>query len=365
MEDNKIIVAITQGDINGVGYEVILKAFDNPMMLDLCTPVVYGSPKVAAYHRKAMDLNTNFTIVNSAADADSEKLNVVTCTADEVKVDFGKADSEAAKAASDALQKVVEEYHDRLVDVLVTAPVNHQTLCSDAFPFHTQHGYLEQAIGEGCKSLAIYVKDNFRMASATGNMPLREVPAALTPELLKERLEAFAASLRTDFGIDAPRIAVLSLNPRKADAFGSEEEYCIRPVIAEEARQGILCFGPFPVDEFMGREDYLHYDGVLAMYHDQGLAVFNTLSQEEGVVYTAGLPLVRTAPIYDAKYEVVGKGMMDEASFRQAIYLALDIYRQRERERVAHANPLRKQYYDRRDDSDKLKQMNTNTEDEL
>ncbi len=367
MEDRKIRVAITQGDINGVGYEVILKTFDNPTMLELCTPVIYGSPKVAAYHRKSLELSTNFTIVNSAADAVEDRLNIVSCTDDEVKVDFAKADAEAGKAAADALQKVVEEYQDYQVDVLVTAPVNHQILSSELFPFKTQHAYLEQAIGEGCRSLSIYVKDHFRIASVTSNIPLRDVPAALTQELLQERLEAFAASLITDFGIDAPRIAVLSLNPRNTatNSFGSEEENCIIPVVTEMSHNGMLCFGPFAVDEFMGKEEYIHYDGVLAMYHDQALAVFNTLSQEEGVVYTAGLPLVRTAPVYSVKYDVVGKGVMDENSFRQAIYLALDIFRQRERERDAHANPLRKQYYDKRDDSDKLKQMDTNPEDEL
>jgi len=368
MENRKIRVGITQGDINGVGYEVILKAFDNPVMLELCTPVIYGSPKVAAYHRKSLELNTNFTIVNSAAEAAEDKLNIVSCSDDEVKVDFGKADAEAGKAASDALQKAVEECHDQQIDVLVTAPVNHQILCSDAFPFKTQHAYLEQAVGmTGRMSLPIYVKGNFRLASVTDNIPLREVPQALTPDQLQDSLMAFETSLRADFGIDAPRIAVLSLNPRHTDtgAFGTEEETCIIPMVNEMARRGMLCFGPFAVDEFMGREEYMHYDGVLAMYHDQGLAVFNTLSQEDGVVFTAGLPLVRTAPAYNAKYDVVGKGVMDEDSFRQAIYLALDIYRQREREYEAHINPLRKQYYDKRDDSDKLKQMKTNAEDEL
>lgn len=366
MENTKIRVGITHGDINGIGYELILKAFDNPVMFDFCMPVVYGSPKVAAYHRKSMDLPTNFSIVNTAQEAQEGRLNIVNCTIEEVKVEFSKATEDAGKAASDALQKAVEEYREELFDVLVTAPVNHQVLYSDLFPFKSQYAYLEQMVGEGRGSLSIYVKNDFRLASVTGKIPLREVPGALTPELLKEKLLAFHKSLKTDFDLDAPRIAVLSLNPRNPlGSFGKEEETCIIPVVDELSKEGILCFGPFAVDELMGKEDYLHYDGVLAMYHDQGQAVFNTLSPEAGVVYTSGLPLVRTAPVCDVKYDVVGQGVADESSFREAIYLAIDIYRCRMHDAAARTNPLRKQYHDRRDDSDKLKNMENHKEEEL
>lgn len=366
MEQQKICVGITQGDINGVGYEVLLKAFDNPMLYELCTPVVYGSPKVAAYYRKAQEMSTNFTIVNNASEAAEDKLNIVSCMDDEVKVEYGKVDDEAGKAAADALQKAVEEYHDEMIDVLVTLPVGHQRIASDAFPFKSQHAYLEQAVNEGKKSLAIYVNNDFRLASVTENIPLREVPSALTVELLQERITTFHHSLTTDFGIDAPRIAVLSLNPRSEgqDKFGTEEELVIVPVLSELVDKGMLCFGPYAVNEFMASESFLHFDGVLAMYHDQGMAVFNTLSLEDGVLYTAGLPLVRTAPAYTPRYEVSAVGMTDEAPFIKAIYLALDIYRQRKSECEARNNPLRKQYYDRRDDSDKLKQMVAETKDE-
>lgn len=359
MENYKIKVGITQGDINGVGYEVIFKAFDNPMMLEICTPIIYGSPKVAAYHRKALDLPANFTIVNSAREAADDRINIVSCTSDEVKVDLAKVDAEAGKAASDALQKAVEEFNDNLIDVLVTAPVNHQVLYADAFPFNSQHVYLEQAVGAGSPSLPIYVKDGFRLASVTDNMPLREVPGVLTQELVCEKMKAFYDSLKVDFGVDSPRIAVLSLNPSSNDGkdFGMEEEQVIVPALQEMAQSGILCFGPYGVDDFMSKGDYVHFDGILAMYQDQGRAVFHTWAQDEGVVFTSGLPIVRTAPTYNMHYDVVGKGVMDEASFRDAIYLAIDIHRLRERDAEAHANPLKKQYYDRRDDSDKLKQL--------
>jgi len=366
MDNYKIRVGITQGDINGVGYEVILKAFDNPAMLEICTPIIYGSPKVAAYHRKTLDLPANFTIVNSASEAADDKLSIVSCTSDDVKVEFAKVDVDAGRAASDALQKAVEEFNDGLIDVLVTAPVNHQVLYDDAFPFRNQHTYLEQSVGAGTLSLPIYVKNGFRLASVTDNMPLREVPGMLTKELVCERMQAFCDSLKHDFGVDAPRIAVLSLNPGVNDgaSFGNEEEQVIVPALREMAQTGILCFGPYGVDDFMSKGNYLHFDGILAMYQDQGLAVFHTLAQDEGVVFTSGLPIVRTAPTYHMNYDVVGKGVMDESSFRDAIYLAIDIFRQRERDAEAQANPLRKQYYDRHDDSDKLKQLdNTNEED--
>lgn len=357
METGKIRIGITQGDINGVGYEVILKTFADPLMLELCTPIVYGSPKVAAYHRKSLDLPTNFSIVNSASEAVSERLNVVNCTDDEVKVEFSKADAEAGKAALVALEKAVEEYKAGLIDVIVTAPINKHTIQSEefAFPGHTE--YIEQALGNGSKALMILLKNDFRVALVTGHIPVSQIASTITKELIEEKLEIFNRSLKLDFGISAPRIAVLSLNPHAGDdgLLGTEEQTVIIPALQEMGAKGILCYGPYPADGFMGSGNFSHFDGVLAMYHDQGLAPFKALAMDEGVNFTAGLPVVRTSPAHGTAYDIAGKGIASEDSFRQAVYVAIDVFRNRQNEKAASANPLRKQYYEKRDDSDKLK----------
>lgn len=358
MEDNnKIRIGITQGDINGVGYEVILKTFSEPGMLELCTPIIYGSPKVAAYHRKAFDLSTNFTIINSAAEAHHNKLSVVNCTDDEIKVEFTKPTIEAGKAAYEALERASEEYKAGLIDVIVTAPINKNTIQSEGFTFPGHTEYLEKKLGEGNKSLMILMKDDFRVALVTGHIPVADIAKTITKDLIIEKLEIFNTSLKKDFSISIPRIAVLALNPHAGDngLIGKEEEEIIIPAIQEMVEKGIQCFGPYPADGFMGSGNFTHFDGILAMYHDQGLAPFKAIAMDEGVNYTAGLPVIRTSPAHGTAYDIAGQGLASEDSFRQAIYVAIDVFRNRNFDREARVNPLRKQYYDRRDDSDKLK----------
>lgn len=355
--NNKIRVGITHGDINGVGYEVILKTFSDPAMLELCTPIVYGSPKVATYHRKAMDIQTNFSIVNSAEEAQPDRLNIVNCTADELKVELTKPTAEAGKAALDALEKALQEYRDGLIDVLVTAPINKHTIQSDNFHFPGHTEYIEERVGEGHKALMILLKEDFRVALVTGHVPVSEVSRQLTKELIMEKIAIFHRSLKSDFGISSPRIAVFSLNPHAGDdgLIGTEEQEIILPAIREMSSKGMLCFGPYPADGFMGSGNYTHFDGILAMYHDQGLAPFKALAMDEGVNFTAGLPIVRTSPAHGTAYDIAGQGIASEDSFRQAIYVAIDVFRQRCLEKEIHTRPLRKQYYEKRDDSDKLK----------
>lgn len=357
MEDNKIRVGITQGDINGVGYEVILKVFADPLMFELCTPVVYGSPKVAAYHRKSLDLSTNFSIVNSASEVANNRLSVVNCTNDEVKVEFSKPDPEAGKAALGALEKAIEEYREGLIDVIVTAPINKQTIQSGEFSFPGHTEYIEQKLGDGGKALMILMKNDFRVALVTGHIPVSQIAPTVTKGLIEEKLLLFNRSLKQDFGIDAPRIAVLSLNPHGGDEglLGTEEQEIIIPALEKMVAKGVLCYGPYAADGLMGSGNFTHFDGVLAMYHDQGLAPFKALAMDEGVNYTAGLPVVRTSPAHGTAYDIAGKGLASEDSFRQAVYVAIDVFRNRQRDKAAHANPLRKQYYEKRDDSDKLK----------
>ena len=358
MEENrKIRVGVTHGDINGVGYEVILKAFSDSTMFDLCTPIVYGSPKVAAYHRKAVELQTSFSIVNTAEEAQEGKLSILACTEDELKVELSKPSAEAGKAALDAMERALADYKEGLIDVLVTAPINKHSIQSDEFHFPGHTEYIEERVGEGEKALMILMKDDFRVALVTGHLPVKDIAAALTKELIMEKMEIFNRSLKQDFNIGCPRIAVFSLNPHAGDngLLGTEETEVIIPAMKEMQAKGVQCFGPYPADGFMGSGNFTHFDGILAMYHDQGLAPFKALAMDEGVNYTAGLPIVRTSPAHGTAYDIAGQGVATEDSFRQAIYTAIDVYRNRAIEKQIHARPLRKQYYEKRDDSDKLK----------
>lgn len=357
MENRKIRVGITHGDINGVGYEVILKTFSDPTMLELCTPVVYGSPKVAAYHRKAMEIQTSFSIVNSAEEVQDGRVNVVNCIEEELKVELTKPTPEAGKTALAALERALADYREGLFDVLVTAPINKHTIQSDAFHFPGHTEYIEERVGEGQKALMILLKGDFRVALVTGHVPVRDIAGELTKELVMEKMEIFHRSLKKDFGIDNPRIAVFSLNPHAGDngLLGTEEQEVIIPAMKEMIARGVQCFGPYPADGFMGSGNYTHFDGILAMYHDQGLAPFKALAMDEGVNFTAGLPIVRTSPAHGTAYDIAGKGIASEDSFRQAVYVAMDVFRNRAWEKEISARPLRKQYYEKRDDSDKLK----------
>lgn len=279
------------------------------------------------------------------------------CTEDELKVELSKPTPEAGKAALDALERALQDYREGMIDVLVTAPINKHTIQSEtfAFPGHTE--YIEERLGDGAKSLMILMKDDFRVALVTGHIPVSQIASTITKELIQEKLAIFNHSLKQDFAIGAPRIAVLSLNPHAGDEglLGKEEEEIIIPALKEMAAKGILCYGPYPADGFMGSGNFTHFDGVLAMYHDQGLAPFKALAMDEGVNYTAGLPVIRTSPAHGTAYDIAGKGLASADSFRQAIYVAIDVFRNRLRDKEAHANPLRKQYYEKRDDSDKLK----------
>lgn len=349
---SKIKIGITHGDSNGIGYEIILKTFADPAMLELCTPVVYGSPKVAAYHRKALDLQTNYLTVNTAAEVQADHLNLIPCTAEEVKIDFGKDTAEAGRAALAALERAIIDWRAGLIDVLVTAPINKHSIQSDTFRFPGHTEFIQERVGEGQQALMILMNGLLRVALVTTHMPISKVAAAVTQDTVLERLRVFHTALRRDFCISNPRIAVLALNPHAGDSglLGEEEQTVIAPAMKVAAEAGIGCYGPFAADGFFGTRQYEHYDGVLAMYHDQGLAPFKALAMNDGVNYTAGLPLVRTSPDHGTAFDIAGKGVADEASFRQAIYTAIDVWRNRQHWDEAHENPLPKLYQDRRED---------------
>lgn len=271
MEEKMIRVAITQGDTNGVGYEVILKTFADPAMLELCTPIIYGSPKIAAYHRKALNLETNFSIINKAEEARDGRLNILTCFDDEVKVELGQPSEEAGQAAFKALDRAMTDYRAGLYDVLVTAPINKATIQNPGFRFTGHTEYIETSVGDGNKALMILMNEQLRVALVTTHLPIKDVSKAITKEAIIEKATIFHKSLKRDFRISNPRIAVLSLNPHAGDngLLGSEEQDIIKPAIEELEKNGIQAFGPYPADGFFGSNTYEHFDGVLAMYHDQ------------------------------------------------------------------------------------------------
>lgn len=348
---DKIRIGITHGDLNGVGYEIILKAFADAELSNICVPIVYGSPRAAIYYRKNLNLQTNFKSVNSASEAEPGMLNMVVCIEDEVKIDVGQSTEESGKAALVSLQRAVADCKEGLIDAIVTAPINKAAIHSDAFPFSGHTEYLESEFGPKGDALMILMNPMMRVALATTHMPLKEVAAAITQERVEHCIGLLHKSLKHDFLISTPRIAVLSLNPHCGDdgLIGQEEKTAIEPAISAQRGQGVQCFGPYAADGFFGAGMYTHFDAVLAMYHDQGLAPFKALGSDDGVNFTAGLSVVRTSPGHGTAYDIAGKGVADENPLRQAIYAAIDIVGNRRADDEASANPLRIVVSERRD----------------
>lgn len=350
-------VGITQGDINGIGSEVILKALSDSRMCDNATYIIYGSSKVLSYYKKNIEEaeNISINIISSAREAMPKHINLVNCMAEDIFVQAGTSTPEAGAGAVAALKAAATDLKAGELDVVVTAPINKANVQSEEFGFtgHTEF-FASEFDGE---PLMMMCSDRMKVGLATIHLPLAEVAARLSKELIVDKLEKFKKSLIVDFAIHEPRIAVLSLNPHSGDAglLGTEERDIILPAIQEANQQKVLAFGPFAADGFFAAGMQSRYDGILAMYHDQGLAPFKALAMEDGVNFTAGLPIVRTSPAHGTAYNIAGQGVASENSMRQAIYAAIDVYRNRQTEKEISANPLRKQYHEKRDDSDKLK----------
>lgn len=354
-----IRVGITHGDINGIGYEVILKALEDPAMTEICTPVVYGSAKIAAFYRKALDL-PQMQLTQSAGGEEIRDgaVNIVNVVGEDVKVEPGVESAASGQAALAALEAAVADLRAGHIDVLVTAPINKHCIQSDTFRFPGHTEYLQERLADegprdDSKALMVLCADDMRVALVTTHLPLSQVPGAITREAVVEKLRIFHRSLVRDFGIHSPRIAVLSLNPHAGEGglLGTEEQDIIVPAIEEARGSRIFAFGPYAADGFFGSGLYHRFDGVLAMYHDQGLAPFKALAMEAGVNFTAGLPYVRTSPDHGTGYDIAGKGEASEQSMRTAIYAAIDIFRNRRREDAATANPLRRQYFNKGNDN--------------
>ncbi|MDD5895922.1 MAG: 4-hydroxythreonine-4-phosphate dehydrogenase PdxA [Prevotellaceae bacterium] len=357
MEDKLVRVAITHGDTNGIGYEIILKTFADPEMFELCIPIVYGSPKVAAYHKKLLSMQTNFSIIDKAEDAKPGRLNIIATFDEEVKIDMGQPSKEAGEAALKALDRAMTDYRSELYDVLVTAPINKNNIHSDLFNFPGHTEYIEHCVGEGHEALMILMNGQLRVALVTTHLPIKNVAQAISKEAIVKKATILANSLKRDFRISSPRIAVLALNPHAGDngVIGTEENDIIIPAINELEENGIQAFGPYPADGFFGSGAYYNFDAVLAMYHDQGLAPFKALAVEEGINYTAGLPIIRTSPDHGTAYDIAGLGKADPMSFRHAIFTAIDIFRNRSYYDEPFANPLPKLFHEKRDEGEKAR----------
>lgn len=352
MENRKIRVAITHGDTNGVGYELIFKTFAEPEMLELCTPIVYGSPKIAAYHRKALDIQANFTIINEAHEAHEGKLNLLPCFDDDVKVDLGTPTPESGMAALRALDRAMTDFRDGAFDVLVSCPLSTENIHDDKFPFLGLPNYIETCVGDGCKAFTMMLSDRMNVAVQASGADIKDVPAKLSTEAIVNMVKALDKSQRRDFRLSNPRIALLALN---SDGRGDEEKNIIAPAIAQLEADGVNAFGPYPAEDFFGSDYYEAFDTILAMYDDQGTVPFRSLMPYEGVCYIAGLPLVCTAPMMTPQYAQAGQGMADELSFRHAIFNAIDIFRHRAEYDEPMEDPLPKLYHERRDESEKVR----------
>jgi 4-hydroxythreonine-4-phosphate dehydrogenase len=342
--NEKIRVGITQGDSNGIGYEVIIKTLADPRLLDFCVPVVYGSTKVLSYYRKLLNTEPiTYSSLTLTGDINPKTVNIINCISEELRVEPGKATPEAAQAALRALQTAVADLKRGKIQALVTAPFNKQNMQQGAgFTFAGHTEFLAKTF-DSPEHLMILLSDVMRVGIATGHIPLSEVAATLTTELILKKLQILHQSLRRDFGITRPRIAVLGLNPHAGDGgvLGKEEETTILPAVSEAEKQGILAFGPYPCDGFFGAASYRRFDAVLAMYHDQGLAPFKALSFHTGVNFTAGLNIVRTAPAHGTGYDIARSGTASHESLREAIYAACDILRHRREYDELTANPLK------------------------
>lgn len=341
---NPIRVGITHGDFNGIGYEVIIKALDEEEIMSLFTPVIFGSAELLNQVRRDLGTETfRFTQVRKAEDAQDGKVNVVDVCPRGLEMTPGHPSKEAGEAAVVALETACLALENGDIDFIVTAPINKKTVYSEKFPFPGHTEFLAQRLSdEEGKATMILFDDEIRVALVTTHKALRDVPDAITKEAVVNTIKNMDSALRQDFRMDKPRIAVLSLNPHNGDngLLGTEEIQAIEPAIAECVADGILAFGPFAADGFFGTGDYSKYDGVIAMYHDQGLAPFKALAREYGVNYTAGLKYVRTSPDHGTGYNIAGKNEADPTSMRQAIYQGIDLTCNREMNREATSNPM-------------------------
>jgi len=350
----KPIIAITAGDINGVGYEIILKAIADPHICEICRPILYGNAKIARLHAQTLGedyTKLQFNIIDSPRQTKDGRLNLISCYPDDTPVQFGVSTPEAGKASFAALERACADLRQGVVDALVTAPINKENIQSELFHFSGHTEYLTSTFGDGKESLMMMVSDMMRVALVCNHVPIARVPQMITEERILAKLAVLNQTLQDDFTIEKPRIAVLALNPHAGDngLIGKEEQEIIKPAIDKANEQGIWAFGPYSADGFFGSGRFTQFDAVLAMYHDQGLTPFKTLDMN-GVNYTAGLSIVRTSPDHGTAYDLAGKNEAKAYSFSHALYMAIDILHTRAQNKELKKNPLPFEPHEERED---------------
>lgn len=341
--EKKIKVGITQGDINGIGYEIIIKTLIDKRVNDLCIPIVYGSPKLASYHRKSLNIeNFSLNIIKSPENANPKRPNVINCVSDEIRIELGKSTKESGAAAFASLEAAVNDLTDGKIDVLLTAPINKNSIQSENFKFPGHTEYLKEKTNSD-DVLMLMLGEKIKIGVVTGHIPIKNVAYEITEERILKKLRILNDSLLKDFTLRRPKIAVFGLNPHAGDGgvIGNEEEEIIIPAINNARDEGIMAVGPYAADGFFGSESYLKFDAVLAMYHDQALAPFKAIEFEYSVNFTAGLPIIRTSPGHGTAFEIAGKGKASPASFRQALFTALKIFKNRKLYKEITENPLK------------------------
>ncbi len=340
--NHTIKIGISHGDVNGISYELIMKTLFDSRMLDFFTPVIYGSSKVASYHKKILGVHDfNFHVIRSVDQAVPGKANLVNIFHEEIKIDLGQTTNVAGRAAFHSLEQATDDLAAGHIDALVTAPINKQNIQSKDFDFPGHTEYLTKKFG-ATESLMLMVSNETRIGVITGHIPLRDVPSRISREGILKKVQILNASLQRDFGISKPRIALLGLNPHAGDkgVIGVEEQDIIIPAIKQAFDEGILVFGPYPADGFFGSASFNNFDGILTMYHDQGLIPFKTLSFKSGVNYTAGLPVVRTSPAHGTAFDMAGKNIASPDAFRESVYLAIDVVKNRKMYEEITVDPL-------------------------
>ena len=343
MEDKLVRVGVSIGDPNGIGMEVIIKTFMDNRMMQMCTPIVYASSKTASFHRKALGINDfSFNFIKTAEQANPKNANLINVWEEEIVIELGKDTQTGGKYALKSFEAALKDLKEGKIDVLVTAPLNKHNIPSEKSKFIGHTEFLTNYFAAQ-DHLMMMVGDELRIATVTGHIPLSEVASTLSTQKIENKAKIFLKSLTEDFGIRKPKIALLGLNPHAGDngLLGKEEETIILPAINNLKNEGHLVYGPFGADGFFGSGNFTKFDGILSMYHDQGLVPFKTLAFENGVNFTAGLSVVRTSPDHGTAYDIAGKNCANEQSFRSAVYLAVDIFNQRKNLKETTANPLK------------------------
>jgi len=342
-ENQKIKLGISIGDINGIGCEVALKTFEDARMLDFCTPVIFASNKTISQQIKDLGMDLKFNGVRDAGQALEGKVNIVNVWKEVPKIEYGQATKEGGDFAIRSLRAAVAALKEGKIDVLVTAPINKNNIQSEDFKFPGHTDFLAQELGG--ESLMFMVTNSLRVGLLTDHIAVKDVAKAITPKLIRDKVATMEKSLKMDFGIRRPKIALLGINPHSGDSgtIGEEDDKILKPTIAEMFNKGTLVYGPYSADSFFGSDNHKNFDAVLAAYHDQGLIPFKTLSFGKGVNYTAGLDKVRTSPDHGTAYEIAGKGKADEGSFKEAVFTAIQVFKNRIEYRELTKNPLQKQ----------------------